>query len=209
MNLLGLDASISFAGYGQILQEALDPSSVSGFLAAGGFNLFLVRPGDLSDNDAADVVKEITDALAGLSARSGATQILVFCPGTVSNDTIEDAAVESLSGIANVEVIPSRTLAEHYLVSDPFDPEAERSGKIPFTEPMFAALATMLARRISLRTRPPEKVLVLDADNTLWGGIAGEDGPAALRMDGPWKTLREFALTKREGGLLLCLCSKN
>ena len=210
MNLLGLEASISFAGYGQVLQEALDPSSTSGTNGAGGFNVFLVRLSDLADNgDAARVVGEITTALAGLAARSAATQLLVFCPETESHEGIEHAAVESLSGIANLEVITSKTLLTLYPVSEPFDPEAERSGKIPFTEAMFASLATMLARRISLRTRPPAKVLVLDADNTLWGGIVGEDGPAALQMDGPWQALREFALTKRESGMLLCLCSKN
>jgi amino acid adenylation domain-containing protein/FkbH-like protein len=210
MNLLGLEASITFAGYNQVLQEALDPSSASSSNAPGGFNLFLVRPGDLDGKaDKTTVVTEITDALASLAARSAATQILIFCPGSESYTEIEEKAVASLGGTSNLEVIRSETLTELYPVSDIFDPEAERSGKIPFTEAMFAALATMLARRISLHTRPPAKVLVLDADNTLWGGIAGEDGPADLRMDGPWQALREFALAKRESGVLLCLCSKN
>jgi FkbH-like protein len=59
------------------------------------------------------------------------------------------------------------------------------------------------------------KALVLDADNTLWGGIVGEDLPDELKL-GPhdypgsvyWGAQQEFlALQKR--GVLLCLCSKN
>ncbi|MEQ1841584.1 MAG: HAD-IIIC family phosphatase, partial [Verrucomicrobiales bacterium] len=74
---------------------------------------------------------------------------------------------------------------------------------------MVAALATLIARRISARLRPPVKVLVLDADNTLWGGVCGEESPAALQMDGSWRDMRNFAAGKRNQGILLCLCSKN
>ncbi len=53
------------------------------------------------------------------------------------------------------------------------------------------------------------KVLALDADNTLWGGVCGEDGATGIRLEGPYRALREFALAKRREGLLLVLVSKN
>jgi len=59
------------------------------------------------------------------------------------------------------------------------------------------------------------KVLILDCDNTLWGGILGEDGASNLRMSDlsrPGKAFREVQqLVKgmRSEGILLALCSKN
>lgn len=58
------------------------------------------------------------------------------------------------------------------------------------------------------------KCLVLDLDNTLWGGIVGEDGPTGIRLGNtaPGIEYREFqqgiaALSRR--GVLLALNSKN
>lgn len=59
------------------------------------------------------------------------------------------------------------------------------------------------------------KVLVLDLDNTLWGGIIGEDGLAGIRLGPPSKvgeahqTLQEYAAELKERGILLAVCSKN
>lgn len=59
-----------------------------------------------------------------------------------------------------------------------------------------------------------KKCLVLDLDNTLWGGIVGEDGPTGIRLGNtaPGIEYREFqqgiaALSRR--GVLLALNSKN
>lgn len=209
MNLLGLPAAIRFSGYGQVLQEALDPGSASATNPAGGFNLFLLRPGDLApEGSGASALEEVIQSIAGLASRSAATQIVVFCPEQNSPDQPPEA-VRLLQSLSNVEVIRVSELASLYPVTDGFDEEAERSGKIPFTGPMFAALATHIARRISARLRPPVKVIVLDADNTLWGGVCGEDSPTGLQLDGPWRDLRNFAAEKRNQGILLCLCSKN
>lgn len=61
---------------------------------------------------------------------------------------------------------------------------------------------------------PPHKVLVLDCDNTLWGGVVGEEGLAGIQLgtDGPGKAFFDFQKTIRylkEDGVLLALSSKN
>jgi FkbH-like protein len=61
---------------------------------------------------------------------------------------------------------------------------------------------------------PRAKVLALDADNTLWGGIIGEDGidGIALGPDYPGVAYVDFQrriLDFRQRGLILTLCSKN
>jgi FkbH-like protein len=58
------------------------------------------------------------------------------------------------------------------------------------------------------------KCIVLDLDNTLWGGILGEEGPAGIALGPQWPG-SEFVDFQRElldlqrQGILLALCSKN
>ena len=58
------------------------------------------------------------------------------------------------------------------------------------------------------------KCIVLDLDNTLWGGIVGEDGVEGLRLgeEGTGLAFREFQtqlLSLQRQGILLAVCSKN
>lgn len=58
------------------------------------------------------------------------------------------------------------------------------------------------------------KCIVLDLDNTLWGGVLGEDGPEGIALGPQWPG-SEFLDFQREllelqrQGILLTLCSKN
>ncbi|MCH9639906.1 MAG: HAD-IIIC family phosphatase [Betaproteobacteria bacterium] len=84
--------------------------------------------------------------------------------------------------------------------------------------PFAPQAANELARRIiSLATvikYPKAKVIVLDADNTLWGGIVGEDGinGIALGPEYPGNTYVDFQrrlLDYQKRGFILAICSKN
>ena len=59
-----------------------------------------------------------------------------------------------------------------------------------------------------------KKCLVLDCDNTLWGGVVGEDGIDGIRLGNtyPGSVFRDFQLALVEAanqGVILTLCSKN
>ncbi len=58
------------------------------------------------------------------------------------------------------------------------------------------------------------KCIVLDLDNTLWGGIVGDDGPHGIKIgahgDGePFFRLQCFLRELKKRGVLLAICSKN
>jgi FkbH-like protein len=59
------------------------------------------------------------------------------------------------------------------------------------------------------------KVLVLDLDNTLWGGVIGEDGLKGIQIGPPSAAgeahlaLQRYAAQLKERGILLAVCSKN
>ena len=75
-------------------------------------------------------------------------------------------------------------------------------------------LAQCLAKIIERIKSPAKKVLVLDCDNTLWGGVVSEDGLSGITLgqDGLGSAFVDFQYVakrlKREG-ILLALCSKN
>jgi FkbH-like protein len=59
------------------------------------------------------------------------------------------------------------------------------------------------------------KCVVVDCDNTLWGGVIGEDGLQGVKLDPYnypgnvyWRVQQQLARLQAQG-VLLCLCSKN
>jgi FkbH-like protein len=58
-------------------------------------------------------------------------------------------------------------------------------------------------------------VLVLDLDNTLWGGVVGEDGLAGIRLGAgspegeAYVAFQEYVLALKRKGVVLAVCSKN
>jgi|SRR5580658_182361 FkbH-like protein len=89
------------------------------------------------------------------------------------------------------------------------------AGKFMVNPQSTAALADWLARHLVALLAPrPVRLIVTDLDNTLWGGVAGEDGVDALRLgveDGGHGFLRlqRFLLDLHAKGVLLAVCSRN
>ena len=60
-----------------------------------------------------------------------------------------------------------------------------------------------------------KKVLALDLDNTLWGGVIGEDGLNGIVLGPPsgrgeaFQAFQRYILELKERGILLAVCSKN
>lgn len=78
----------------------------------------------------------------------------------------------------------------------------------------LTSLADWIAARWMLDQAPIRKVLVLDCDNTLWGGVVGEEGLTGLYLgqDGLGKLYQSFqdaVIYWYQRGVLLALCSKN
>ncbi len=59
------------------------------------------------------------------------------------------------------------------------------------------------------------KCLVVDLDNTLWGGVVGDDGPEGIvigegdPIGEAFKAFQEYLLQLKQRGVLLAVCSKN
>jgi FkbH-like protein len=73
----------------------------------------------------------------------------------------------------------------------------------------------MVARLIAARKGRSAKCCVFDLDNTLWGGVIGDDGVHGIVIGSgsvageAFLTLQHYALELRRRGILLAVCSKN
>lgn len=86
--------------------------------------------------------------------------------------------------------------------------------RMPWTETFCLEVAAQTARVVRALVTPPRKVLVMDCDNTLWGGVVGEDGALGVDVgeDAPgnaYAELQRYALALRRQGILLAVVSKN
>jgi FkbH-like protein len=95
-----------------------------------------------------------------------------------------------------------------------FDLRLWYSSTFPFTPDGALAISNAVTSIAACIRLTKAKVIVLDADNTLWGGVIGEDGinGIALGQDYPGRVYVDFQkrlLSLQQRGFILALCSKN
>jgi FkbH-like protein len=86
--------------------------------------------------------------------------------------------------------------------------------RMPIAADHLIYLAREWLRFLVPLTGKTAKVLVVDLDNTLWGGVIGEDGMTGIKL-GPeypgagFQSLQRAMLDMARRGVLLAICSKN
>jgi FkbH-like protein len=89
------------------------------------------------------------------------------------------------------------------------------SSKSLFTLDFFKNYSHAVAPAFKAATGNVKKIIVLDCDNTLWGGILGEEGEEGIQMNDitlngkAYKEAQTILLGMQSEGVLLALCSKN
>jgi FkbH-like protein len=195
--LLGASIDVTLAGFGQVMQSLLNPSSEF-HSNSSGINLLFVRAKDFPDP------RELNDALVTYDQNPGATAplVLIICPQL--EPCAQWRAQLKLATCSKVWPIDPTEFCT-WGASD-FDERYERLVSIPYSESLYAGISVAALRAASCITRRPFKIVCVDCDNTLWHGIVGEDGPAALL---PNLTLQNKLKSCSQNGLLLVTCSKN
>ncbi|SHH71961.1 HAD-superfamily phosphatase, subfamily IIIC/FkbH-like domain-containing protein [Bradyrhizobium erythrophlei] len=89
------------------------------------------------------------------------------------------------------------------------------AAKYPFATGMIPLYADNVMRILAAQMGRSRRVLVLDLDNTMWGGIVGDDGIEGLALGNgsalgeAHAALQRMALSLKERGIILCVSSKN
>jgi FkbH-like protein len=94
------------------------------------------------------------------------------------------------------------------------DARGSRVSEAPFSVPALNTLADAYVRHILALHGPLAKGVVVDCDNTLWGGVVGEDGISRLTLGATGagrrhRDLQQQLLDLRRRGVVLAIVSKN
>ena len=87
-------------------------------------------------------------------------------------------------------------------------------GRAPYSRKALCEIAIEDFRFIRSLKGKNKKCLVLDCDNTLWGGIVGEDGIDGIKLSTSYPGVQFFEFQREilnlyNRGIILALCSKN
>jgi FkbH-like protein len=207
-DLLGLGLTPTFAPYGQVFQEVLSE--------AGEARVLLIRPGDwLGDPLRPDagalnaLLDDLADAVRSAAGTSGAPIVVLFCPDTADRRVTvgaEDRLAAALTGVPGVQVVTSARLVSWFPGLTWQHSYTERLGAVPYTEPGYAALATVIVRSLHAVSTPRPKVIVVDCDNTIWDGEVAEAG---ISVPPARRAIQRMLVEQVRAGRLVCLCSRN
>ena len=113
-----------------------------------------------------------------------------------------------------VSMVDCDRLAAQYGKERWFDPRYWNLAKTALSIEAMPILASHTVSVITAELGLSKKCLVLDLDNTLWGGVVGEDGLANLKLGSDangeaFVDFQRYILGLQEKGVVLAVCSKN
>ncbi len=233
---LGIDAELYLAPYGQVEQELLDASSG---LSAFGPTHVLITPttADLAFPELADDAEELLDGalqrwrmLWELIRRAQGARVIQHAFVVPDETPLGHLAMRlpasrvslvrelnrrlALDAGNEVLMVDCERLAAGIGKRHWFDPRLWYGTRQPVAHDALPVLvretAAVLAADLGLAAR----CLVLDLDNTLWGGIIGEDGLDGIAIgEGPegeaYAAFQDYVSALRRRGIILAVASKN
>jgi FkbH-like protein len=122
--------------------------------------------------------------------------------------------------IQNVEIydeylLDVEALSENIGLSNWHDEKQWNMAKFPFSQKYIPLYADNLCRLISAVKGKSRRCIVLDLDNTLWGGVIGDDGLDGIAIGQgdiageSFLSFQNTLLKLRDRGIVLAVCSKN
>lgn len=116
--------------------------------------------------------------------------------------------------LPNFHICDLCALQSHYGHTFVFDPKTYTNMEMVFSLDFLPVVAKHTVDIIKSVSGKINKCLILDLDNTLWGGIIGDDGLENIQLGdlGIGKVfveLQQWILQLKKRGIILAVCSKN
>lgn len=232
----GIAVELYTCDYGQYRQELLNPQSEV-YKFNPDFIVLAVHEGELNfsefssdpDNEVVIELRRWTDLWEQVATNNNARIVqhnfaipleLPFghlaCRLSGSRYSMTRALNYELGKVAShqVTIVDCERLSATYGKERWFDPKYWNLAKTALSIKAMPLLAKHTAAVIMAELGLSKKCIVLDLDNTLWGGVIGEDGLANIRLgngaDGEaFTSFQEYLLKLKDKGIILAVCSKN
>ncbi len=227
--------------YDQALQESMDPASTinsarpKAVLIALDWRGLGLRAAGAESGDVEQVIEAARARLAairnGFHENAGAVCIVqtVAPPPERVFGSLDRSVAGSLASIidgvnraiaadvgASSDVLfDVASLAETVGLSTWHSPAQWNLAKLPFASELLPLYADHVGRLLASMSGRSRRCLVLDLDNTLWGGVIGDDGLAGIQLaqgdavGEAYLELQQYVLSLRDRGVVLAVSSKN
>lgn len=124
------------------------------------------------------------------------------------------ALAERIRGLDGAHVLDVDHLLSGLGLRQAADQRGARVSGAPLSVSALRELADAQVRHINALRGPAAKCVIVDCDNTLWGGVVGEDGIAGLVLGDSGegrmhRDLQQSLLDLRRRGVVLAICSRN
>jgi FkbH-like protein len=137
-------------------------------------------------------------------------------PGTLRNliDNINRELAEDVLSSGDV-LLDVAGLAETVGLADWHNTQLWNMAKFSFSDELVPLYADHVARTVAAIRGKSRKALILDLDNTVWGGVIGDDGLEGIQVaQGDARgeahlAVQKLALDLRQRGIVLAVSSKN
>ena len=226
-----LDVDARAALFGQGPQQAFDPVS---YINTEGFDFILIAfsyqglPISEGYGTCADYLCNIYDALKRNSQAAVIFQTIpngmpgLFGHYDARRDDTAAAVVLRLNQFLRHDLLGPddylldvARMAETMGLESWHHPGLWNLAKIPFSQHYVPFYADHVARLLGAVYGRSKKCLVLDLDNTLWGGVIGDDGLEGIRIGQhdaqgeAFLAVQQYVKALRARGIILAVCSKN
>lgn len=137
-------------------------------------------------------------------------------PGTLRNliDRVNAGIAESVAGTEDM-LLDVAGIAEVVGSAEWHSPTEWNLAKLPFSNSYLPLYADHVGRLLGAMRGKSRRALVLDLDNTLWGGVIGDDGLEGIQCaEGDatgeaYLSVQRLAMELRGRGVVLAVSSKN
>lgn len=237
----GVVAEFAFAEYNNIQQVCFDPTATLGAIDhlvvlwrledMFGTSVERFVGGDLpAFGEVVEAVAQLGQLIAATAAASSFTVVVSVppFPRPIGTDLLDsavgpglallhaaalDAFLRALEGSkARLADLNAWQLAMG--VERSHDVVKAMAYKQPYTSAFWHVMGGHLADILLRESRPAPKCIVLDCDNTLWGGVIGEDGLGGIELGSTFPGSGYLGFQKvlkalKNRGVLLAIASKN
>ena len=121
---------------------------------------------------------------------------------------------ETAKQAKNCVILDFEKLASYVGKNNLIEPKYYYAGKLYLGNKINKLFCEEITKIISATYGKSKKCIILDLDNTIWGGIVGEDGPNGIKIGdegigGAYKDAQKIILNLYKRGILLAINSKN
>lgn len=126
------------------------------------------------------------------------------------NYLLQEAAIEN----GKVYILDALSIQIRLGSEGLFNAPLYYSAKMPFAMPALPEMAEAVIEVLQAMRGKIKKCIILDLDNTLWGGVIGDEGLAGIEIGELGKghvftNLQRWLKQLKEYGIILAVCSKN